>query len=845
MEEKIKQLTPEQDALEAEDSEAASSLNNSSFDDDSDDGELSESGPSRKNSQRDSSPFRDFSRLDETSCTQQEEEEAVSSSEEHGWDEDFIPRKPIPKLTKPSFTSKNYCYVCGKGFSKISRHLLTHADIEPEIAEASALPLCSKERKRVFDTFRNRGNYKHNQEVLKNQHGALKLKRRPLTAHARASSHVYCLYCKGMLQHELEPDGEQYDSENSDAEEDEEESDLQQSDVVEQEAVKKKQKTQPSPEQDAEEHIKAGRDKPFLEEMFIDHQKGRGVFTRESIEPSTFVVEYRGKLLLNKESGKSKHGDTLKNYLYDFSWDGKNWRLRMQQPIPQNPALTMNTNQTVTRVAMKVVPAPTLRRVRGPRKIQTQILLNGGALSSGSSLITALMTILALMEMTWDILEPDGQPDVEPNEVSDVEADEEQENPENRDAEKDNGLSELSLQLSGLFCFSTPKKPRRVSSSRKRRKSKTHKQESEAEPSELNDERNNEVNSEQDDDEMPESCDVDTPEKTVETTEDASKMWSAPIPWIPVEQDATKHDNDSSDTKKTNSPPNMDTAVSDHEESKDVDEVNDVEQKSRSSSGIANTEKNKKLLAAMKEVKILVKRLDIGTLRFPVQVSKLSSVCNSDNEKKKSEQLYVKDQTVHDDCNKSPTPSTSTKDKPSSAKEVQMICSHCKKSMLKGQTAYQKKGFTDVFCSKNCLFALFPVNKPVTKTCHNCHQAISQPLDLIMAAVDIKGTMKEFCGINCLCAFKYNTVPTQPTQTICRTCKKTCTTTHDFTLHNVIHKFCSDACLQDFRSENVFTCANCTSTCLHKPLTLKLEGEETKTICSDECLDQFKEVQIY
>lgn len=72
----------------------------------------------------------------------------------------------------------------------------------------------------------------------------------------------------------------------------------------------------------------------------------------------------------------------------------------MQQPIPQNPALMTNTNLTVTRVAMRVVPAPTLHRVRDPRKIQTQILLNGGALSSGSSLITALMTILALMEMT-------------------------------------------------------------------------------------------------------------------------------------------------------------------------------------------------------------------------------------------------------------------------------------------------------------------------------------------------------------------------------------------------------------------------------------------------------------
>lgn len=49
-----------------------------------------------------------------------------------------------------------------------------------------------------------------------------------------------------------------------------------------------------------------------------------------------------------------------------------------------------------------------------------------------------------------------------------------------------------------------------------------------------------------------------------------------------------------------------------------------------------------------------------------------------------------------------------------------------------------------------------------------------------MAAVDIKGTMKEFCGINCLCAFKYNTVPTQPTQTICRTCKKICTVSKNY-----------------------------------------------------------------
>lgn len=50
---------------------------------------------------------------------------------------------------------------------------------------------------------------------------------------------------------------------------------------------------------------------------------------------------------------------------------------------------------------------------------------------------------------------------------------------------------------------------------------------------------------------------------------------------------------------------------------------------------------------------------------------------------------------------------------------VQMTCSCCKKNMLKGHTAYQKKGFTDVFCSKSCLFEMFPVSK-ATRSCFYC-----------------------------------------------------------------------------------------------------------------------------
>lgn len=45
-------------------------------------------------------------------------------------------------------------------------------------------------------------------------------------------------------------------------------------DAVQQQAVTEKQSRQLTPEQDALEHIKASRDKPFLEQMFIEPFKG-------------------------------------------------------------------------------------------------------------------------------------------------------------------------------------------------------------------------------------------------------------------------------------------------------------------------------------------------------------------------------------------------------------------------------------------------------------------------------------------------------------------------------------------------------------------------------------------
>ncbi|KAI4815059.1 hypothetical protein KUCAC02_005225 [Chaenocephalus aceratus] len=67
-----------------------------------------------------------------------------------------------------------------------------------------------------------------------------------------------------------------------------------------------------TPEQDAIDHIILGRDKPFLEARFINTFKGRGVFTREYIAPSTFVVEYRGILgeIFPEEEITYNYGDS-------------------------------------------------------------------------------------------------------------------------------------------------------------------------------------------------------------------------------------------------------------------------------------------------------------------------------------------------------------------------------------------------------------------------------------------------------------------------------------------------------------------------------------------------------
>ncbi|KAM4631460.1 zinc finger MYM-type protein 4-like [Polymixia lowei] len=180
-----------------------------------------------------------------------------------------------------------------------------------------------------------------------------------------------------------------------------------------------------------------------------------------------------------------------------------------------------------------------------------------------------------------------------------------------------------------------------------------------------------------------------------------------------------------------------------------------------------------------------------------------------------------------------------------------VVCSHCKKNLMIGQTAYRRKGSPDLFCSTSCLSAKPSGSNPVAKNCHFCLKLITRPQDIILAPVDAMGTMKAFCSQACLSPFNYKRnstkKPIEP-QSLCSMCNTACFSKHDVVLRGSVHKICSDTCFVRFRTVNNLTvanCENCGTYCLSKPITLKTK-DGNKILCKAECLEEekFKKNQV-
>ncbi|XP_053942244.1 zinc finger MYM-type protein 4 isoform X5 [Cuculus canorus] len=189
------------------------------------------------------------------------------------------------------------------------------------------------------------------------------------------------------------------------------------------------------------------------------------------------------------------------------------------------------------------------------------------------------------------------------------------------------------------------------------------------------------------------------------------------------------------------------------------------------------------------------------------------------------------------------------------ATAVQVSCSGCKKILQKGQTAYQRKGSTQLFCSTLCLTGYtVPASRPpasTKKTCSSCSKDILNPKDVITAQFDNTNSSKDFCSQYCLSTYELKRKPvvaihTNSISTKCSMCQKNAVIRHEVNYQNVVHKLCSDACFSKFRSANNLTmncCENCGGYCYSgsgQCHVLQIEGQ-SKKFCSSACVTAYKQ----
>ncbi|KAM9256193.1 zinc finger MYM-type protein 4 isoform 5-T5 [Cariama cristata] len=186
---------------------------------------------------------------------------------------------------------------------------------------------------------------------------------------------------------------------------------------------------------------------------------------------------------------------------------------------------------------------------------------------------------------------------------------------------------------------------------------------------------------------------------------------------------------------------------------------------------------------------------------------------------------------------------------------VRVSCSGCKKILQKGQTAYQRKGSTQLFCSTLCLTGYtVPASRPpasTKKTCSSCSKDILNPKDVITAQFDNTNSSKDFCSQSCLSTYELKrkpvvTIRTNSISTKCSMCQKNAVIRHEVNYQNVVHKLCSDACFSKFRSANNLTmncCENCGGYCYSgsgQCHVLQIEGQ-SKKFCSSTCVTAYKQ----
>ncbi|XP_075394704.1 zinc finger MYM-type protein 3 isoform X2 [Tenrec ecaudatus] len=187
-----------------------------------------------------------------------------------------------------------------------------------------------------------------------------------------------------------------------------------------------------------------------------------------------------------------------------------------------------------------------------------------------------------------------------------------------------------------------------------------------------------------------------------------------------------------------------------------------------------------------------------------------------------------------------------------SAVGTKMTCAHCRTPLQKGQTAYQRKGLPQLFCSSSCLttFSKKPSGK---KPCTFCKKEIWNTKDSVVAQTGSGGSFHEFCTSVCLSLYEAQQQRPLPQSgdpaeaTRCSICQQTGEVLHEVSNGSVVHRLCSDSCFSKFRANKGLKtncCDQCgayiyTKTGSPGPELLFHEGQQ-KRFCNTTCLGAYK-----
>ncbi|NXV79950.1 ZMYM3 protein, partial [Atlantisia rogersi] len=181
---------------------------------------------------------------------------------------------------------------------------------------------------------------------------------------------------------------------------------------------------------------------------------------------------------------------------------------------------------------------------------------------------------------------------------------------------------------------------------------------------------------------------------------------------------------------------------------------------------------------------------------------------------------------------------------------TKMTCANCRTPLQKGQTAYQRKGLPQLFCSSSCL-TTFSKKPPGKKICTFCKKEIWNTKESVVAQIGSGGSFHEFCTSVCLSLYEAQQHRPAPQSadaldtSRCSVCHKPGEIQHEVSNGNVVHRICSDACFTKFRATKGLKtncCDNCGLYIYNKGLPLEYlfhEGQQ-KRFCNSACLNSYK-----